>query len=140
MELADQAKSFAVAVDEPCDLVSAVGRISHEDEAAIRKPAEHHCQEPDHVLSWCTVPVPLTAVGFLGLVEGDQDGQRPRAGGEWEANKHGEYDPFVAVPPCRVGMRRANRIAMSVLAKDVRPGMGDDCIVASQNDGSILGQ
>jgi hypothetical protein len=86
------------------------------------------------------VPAALAAVVFFGLVEGDQDGQSPGASREGETDEHGEYNPFVAVPPRGVGMGRTDGITVTCLAKDVGSRMSDDCIVARQDDGGILGQ
>src|SRR5262249_44561032 len=115
-----------------------IGRIAYEDELPVGEPVKHQRQESDHVLGRGPVSVPLVAVVFVGLVEGDQDGQSPRARREGEADEYGEYDPFMTIAPCGVGMRRPHGIAMSGLTEDMGSRMSDDGVVTGQEDGSIV--
>jgi hypothetical protein len=59
---------------------------------------------------------------------------------EGEADDNGEHNPFVIVPPRGVGRGRSYWVAVPCFAVDVRSRMGDDRIVASQDDWRILGQ
>ena len=86
------------------------------------------------------MPAALAAVVFLGLVEGDQDGQSPGASREGKADEHGEYNPFVTIPPRGVGVGGTDGITVTCLAKDVGSRMSDDRIVAHQEKRGLLGQ
>jgi hypothetical protein len=140
VELANQAKTAAVAMAEPCDLMGPVRGVADENEASVGEPAEHQRQEPDHVLGRRAVPVPLTLVASLGAVKGDQYGQGPGTVGEGETDEHGEHDPLVVIPPSRKGVRRPNGVTVAILAVDVGPGVGDDGVVTDQDDRGISGE
>jgi hypothetical protein len=120
--------------------MGSVRGVADENEASVREPVEHQRQEPDHVLGRRAVPVPLASVASLGVVKGDQYGQGPGAVGEGEADEHGEHNPLVAIPPSRKGVRRPNGVTVAVLAVDVGFGVGDDRVVADQDDRGISGE
>ena len=138
MKFADQGQSSAVPMTGPGHLVGAIGRVAHEHESAIGGPAEHQPEQPDHVLGRRPVPTPSATVVLLGLIEGDQDGQRPGPVGEGEADEDGEHDPLVAVLPGGEGVRGTDRIAVPGLAVDVGPGVPEDGVVADEDDREVL--
>ena len=82
----------------------------------------------------------LVAIPLFGVIKGDQDRQGPRATGEGEVDEHGEDDPLVALSPCCEGVRGAHGVAVPRLAINVRPGVGDDRVIAGHDDRGIGGQ
>jgi hypothetical protein len=115
--------------------MGAVGRIAHEDEAALGQGSHPEPQEPDGPLGRGPVAVPLLAVEFGRAVEGDRDRQGPGAGSERGADQDGRHDPAVAVPPGGGGVREADGVAVAGRAVNRLTGVGLNRVSTARETG-----
>src|SRR5262245_4226839 len=115
--------------------MGAVAAVADEDEGTVREPAQDEAQQPLYLLGRGVVAAVLVAVEFGRAAQGDEDGQRPRAGGEGEADQDRQGDPLVAVAEGGVRVAGADRVTVSGLAVNLAAPVLTDGIVADEGDG-----
>jgi hypothetical protein len=114
------------------DLAGAVARVTHEDEVSIRKPAYQARQQQPRDMRWRLMARAMHVIPHGGAVQGDQDWERPRPGGERPLDEPRDDHPLMSPAIGRIAVSRPHPIAMPPLPKHLRARVLSDRIVASQ--------